>query len=416
MDPNDVDAEIGHVAPLGQDTIPDANQSHYCHSCETPFTGVYCTACGQKNDDYRRSLFSLTKEFIGSITAIESRIWRTWGALLFRPGKVAREYANGRRTHWSSPVRVYIAMSILLFGFLSVTQIQLISLDIDARPLDGITKPIDELTAKDVRLAPKLHFLETKKKINQRNASRNFDLIALRLADQSVVNFDFDSEQVKEKMDESTRSAVEQGWLSPENLEKAKKAVDDYDAERDIAAEDKDSPSSSDNGNMKLTLSNINGKKYELPSVSSIIVAIIQNPETINGAFFKYLPRIMFIMMPFTMLIGALFIRGRENALLYDHLVHAAYIHAVTFFLLLLGIILSFIITGSTVSKFLFVALLIYLPLSLKRMFGRSWPKTIFTSYGVGFIYAFNITLIMTGLLGFQIVNTLIDMGTPLAP
>ena len=33
----------------------------------------------------------------------------------------------------------------------------------------------------------------------------------------------------------------------------------------------------------------------------------------------------MFGMMPFTMLLGAMFIRGRGNALLYDHLVHTAY-------------------------------------------------------------------------------------------
>ena len=124
----------------------------------------------------------------------------------------------------------------------------------------------------------------------------------------------------------------------------------------------------------------------------------------------------MFIMMPFTMLIGAIFIRGRGNALLYDHLVHAAYIHAVAFFLLLLGILLSFIFPGATVSKALFVIMLIYLPLSLKRMFRRGWLKTIWTSYGVGFIYAFNMTIIMTALLGVQVVNTVSDMGTPLTP
>ena len=36
----------------------------------------------------------------------------------------------------------------------------------------------------------------------------------------------------------------------------------------------------------------------------------------------------MFFMVPFAMRLGAIFIRG-PTALLYDHLIHAMYIHAV---------------------------------------------------------------------------------------
>lgn len=123
----------------------------------------------------------------------------------------------------------------------------------------------------------------------------------------------------------------------------------------------------------------------------------------------------MFVMMPFTMLIGAMFIRGRGNALLYDHLVHAAYIHAVLFFLILLGIMLSFIFPGTVISRIIVIILLFYLPLSLKRMFNRGWFKTIWTSYGVGFIYTLVMTLIIGVLLGTQLMTTMTEMGTPLA-
>ena len=118
-----------HVAPLSYDNIPDNNQAHYCFSCEAPNTGLYCANCGQKNDDFRRSIFSLIKEAILSVTALEGRIWRTWTALIVTPGRVAREFSNGRRTFWSSPVRIYLAMSILLFFVINLFSIQLISLD-----------------------------------------------------------------------------------------------------------------------------------------------------------------------------------------------------------------------------------------------------------------------------------------------
>jgi len=104
-------------------------------------------------------------------------------------------------------------------------------------------------------------------------------------------------------------------------------------------------------------------------------------------------------MMPITMFIGAVFIRGRGNAMLYDHIIHAAYIHSVAFFLLFLGIVASYAVPGSLVGRTIFIALLIYLPLSLKRMFGRGWFKTIWTSYGVGFIYSILMFIGLTVLL-----------------
>jgi len=89
------------------------------------------------------------------------------------------------------------------------------------------------------------------------------------------------------------------------------------------------------------------------------------------------------------MFIGAIFIRGRGNAMLYDHIIHAAYIHSVVFFLLFAGILASYIIPGTVIAQAMFIGLLIYLPISLKRMFSRGWIKTLWTSYAVGFIYLF---------------------------
>ena len=97
-------------ALLSRDTIPDKNQSLNCQSCGTRYVGVFCHKCGQKNDDMRRSMFSLIIDMVGNLTAIDSRIWRSWIKLLTRPGKVAREYADGSRTKWTSPVRAYLVM------------------------------------------------------------------------------------------------------------------------------------------------------------------------------------------------------------------------------------------------------------------------------------------------------------------
>ena len=131
----------------------------------------------------------------------------------------------------------------------------------------------------------------------------------------------------------------------------------------------------------------------------------MQNPAVVTNGFREWLPRLMFFMMPITMFIGAIFIRGHGNAMLYEHIIHGAYIHSVTFFFLFVGILASYVLPGSLVAKSIFIALLLYLPLSLKRMFKRGLLKTIWTSYGVGFIY---IILLSFGLI-FILAKTLKD-------
>jgi len=175
MDPEIVDANEAALvaAMLASDKVPDANQAGTCFSCDSAMKGLYCTECGQKNDNYRRSIFALIGELIGSVFSLDSRIWQTWGNLLFRPGRVPREFSDGKRSKWSSPVRIYLAMSIILFGFMSWTNPHLVSLDVEAKVKEGVEKSYNDLTADDLQTSWKTHFFETQKTIDARNAKRD---------------------------------------------------------------------------------------------------------------------------------------------------------------------------------------------------------------------------------------------------
>lgn len=54
------------------------------------------------------------QDFIG-IFSLDSSIFRTIGPFLFKPGFLAREYLNGKRKKYLSPVRLYLFMSIIFF-------------------------------------------------------------------------------------------------------------------------------------------------------------------------------------------------------------------------------------------------------------------------------------------------------------
>ena len=377
MDPSDIDMGLGHEAPLGNDTVPDINQAHYCFSCNAPIKGLFCDACGQKNDNFRRSIFSLLKEFGSSLTGIESRIWRTWFALLFKPGKVAREFANGARSKWSSPVRSFLAMSIILFGYMSFTGTQLVSVDMHPELKKGVDKPAVELTDEDYTFGGGIYFFEGRKAIAKRNAKTDYELLERKLLGISKDGFDIDISTDNVQIgDNETPETLEETLVK----EELKPIIDQL---------------------------KIGGKDVDVDEGLRKFIEIIQNPREVNAVFYSWLPKIMFLMMPFSMFIGAIFIRGRRNALLYDHLVHAAYIHAVVYFLVFVGIIASRLINGAPIAIAIFFGMMIYLPISLKRMFDRGWFKTIWTAYGVGFIYFLTIFMILTALLIFGMSRTL---------
>lgn len=361
------------AAMLASDNVPDENQSANCLSCGAAMKGLFCVECGQKNDNYRRSIFSLIVDLFGSVFSVESRIWRSWLALLFKPGKVAREFSDGRRTHWSSPVRVYLAMSIILFGFMGVTDTHLMSLDVDVRQKTDVEKPVEALTQADLQVKFKTHFFETQNEIDIRNKDRDFDLI-------------------ERWFELGTQQGLAQAQQALKNVEDVEEIP-----QIGIGGE------TDEDGNFNFV---INGERIGTEGSSEIVTGFMKNPAVLTASFNKWLPRLMFIMMPFTMLFGALFIRDKEKGLLFDHLVHAAYIHAVAFFLLFSGIILSKLIPGAWVFRAIFIGLLIYLPLSLKRMFGRGWFKTILTSYTVGFIYLTITSLALLGVIAWDLSKT----------
>jgi len=162
-----------------------------------------------------------------------------------------------------------------------------------------------------------------------------------------------------------------------------------------------------EDGGNNLRIIDMQGREFKLDAEGFKEAAAIalREPERINEPINKYLSRIMFFMMPFSMLIGALFIRGKKQAMLYDHLVHAAYIHAFAFMLLFIFILL---VQFTPIKGLIFIyttILLIYLPMSAKRMFARGWFKTFLTSYGVGVFYTFTMSIILIILIALGLID-----------
>ncbi len=87
-----------------------------CVNCGAELTGAYCANCGQKRFvESDRKLGHLLHHLLASATDLDGRVWRTLRALLFHPGLLSREYFEGRRARWLSPVSLFFASSVLYF-------------------------------------------------------------------------------------------------------------------------------------------------------------------------------------------------------------------------------------------------------------------------------------------------------------
>ncbi|TSE07472.1 DUF3667 domain-containing protein [Aquimarina algiphila] len=88
-----------------------------CLNCGVPLDIIdrYCNHCGQINTNKRLSLKDFFSEFFASIFSYDSRLRHTIIALLFKPGKISKEYIQGKRVKYANPFRFYLSVSIIFF-------------------------------------------------------------------------------------------------------------------------------------------------------------------------------------------------------------------------------------------------------------------------------------------------------------
>lgn len=84
-----------------------------CKNCGHPVDGNFCTHCGQKSSVTRVSLSSFLDEISTSVFQINRGFFFTLIQLSLRPGKVLKEYLDGRRKRYFKPIAYLLILSTL---------------------------------------------------------------------------------------------------------------------------------------------------------------------------------------------------------------------------------------------------------------------------------------------------------------
>lgn len=86
-----------------------------CKNCGAVLSGAYCHQCGQRADEPRRVVIGLVQDFLVDTLAIDGKLARSIGLLLWRPGRLAQRYLEGKRVYYSPPFRLYLFASVFFF-------------------------------------------------------------------------------------------------------------------------------------------------------------------------------------------------------------------------------------------------------------------------------------------------------------
>lgn len=298
----------------GKSAFPPPVDAAHCSNCRTALKGPVCHSCGQEADTFHRPIWSLVMEVLDGLFAFDGRFWRTIPPLIFRPGRVTREYLTGVRARYVQPFRLFIVASLAFFLVFSLdgdwNGLFGGDAEPDAQQLQEAERALAEAEAENPELAAQLGLL--REQIEEAEAASaevdaNPQIAAIR------------EQERRDAMELAMRQS-----LLPE----------DYPG---LEREPGGTVRQELNGNASVTFE-ADGLGW-LPYSARAFLAnrighVIQEPDSWMRSVQVWTPRIIFALLPVYALLLALMHFWRRGIYFYDHLVVSLHFHAFIFFLM----------------------------------------------------------------------------------
>ncbi len=414
-----------------------------CSNCNAPLTGPFCHICGQKDDDLKRPIWTLLREILDDVVSTDSRLFKTLILLALVPGGLTRAFREGRRARFVPPLRLYIVMSILFFVILSVADILI--LDINVQPKEQAE--IEEQEAQDQADAALEAAtegvgadMESQDAAAQPEAVADEDTTPAELTPEERKARAL--ERLKKLSDKTERDALGRTTLSDEEIKARAAEVDD--ALRDLMGEEFDQmPDVTKDmlrenlagGGVQMNFGGTDGgddagteadqdcaifdpggpyrfcvamfvpnshaerqglKQADIDRIlnnpdtpvavkraTTSLAEALRDPEKFNDLFNDWLPKALFVLMPFFAFLLRIFHWGKDRRYL-QQFVFALHFHTFLFMLLLALMIIIPKVGGDLGLSIFWWGTSLYLIIALKIGQGQGWFKAFFKA---GFIW-----------------------------
>jgi len=341
-----------------------------CLNCEHPLdvSDKYCPNCGQLNSTKKLSFTDFFEEFFANFFAYDSRFRRTLTAMLFHPGKISKDYIQGKRERYANPFRFYISVSIIFFIIWSFSN----NIEDVGNIEKSISKDVQELSPEELE---KLR-ADLKNVPSIENATLGVDSLLLKQQENSgktYKNFYFSQKKLNS--------------LSFSNaFQKQLQLYDHFHKETAIS-------------NPIIALDSLQHSTSTFNRwVYKKVVdwnTILKNPEIFVGYFINKLPLIIFFYLPvFALFIWLLYWRRSFNYM--EHLVFTFHVQTIFFVIMGISLILNDLFKWDPASGIFILIFLFYLYIALKNFYGQGRFKTL-----VKFVILNGIFLILAVIASF---------------
>lgn len=345
--------------------------SSTCLNCGTELKGPFCYYCGQPDKNLMRFFPVLLRELLEDTFDFDSRFVRTLKPLLIKPGKLTRDYLDGRRFRYVPPLRLYIFSSIAFFFIAAILATGGVTISTDS----------DNDVQQQISAADQQQVDEALKKLDPEAAAD----VGQAIKDATGEN----TEEEKEKDDFRIQFNDKQ-WdreTNPLILPLAPDWVNDW-------------------VNNEIEKSPEKGRQIE------------ENPDLIKDKVFDVLPVTMFVLLPIVALIFKFWYLFAKKYYV-EHLIFALHNHAFLFVVLLI-LLLGNTYAGwqdpeetgmiTTAMNWLEVVILIWIPVyllvSLKRVYRQGWLLTIgkYSVIGISYVILLALATSFVALLSFVLL------------
>lgn len=125
--------------------VTSADLAAPCRNCDAALAHDhrFCARCGQRTSPQRLTMRQLAHDFVHVLTHADHSIFALVKALAYRPGRVAREYVDGRRKKHFGPI-AFLMIAVGIASFMIVlTGVKFFSPVTDAGPAGFLQRHIN---------------------------------------------------------------------------------------------------------------------------------------------------------------------------------------------------------------------------------------------------------------------------------
>lgn len=297
-----------------------------CRNCGAKLQGKFCHQCGQREDNRNIRFLTLAREVASDVFDWDAGFWKTLVALLFKPGFLSAEYFAGRKARYLPPVRLYLAISFIMFLLISVGS---------SRSVVTVDGELD--------------------------ANKEQELVSA----------------LEQKLDSSDLSEEEKNQLRADIDKKVEKFRGSYQADSEENANQADLTLDFWQEGEKPTWATNLEERF-----ATNIQKVRERPALLIEAFVDRLPYLMFLLLPlFALLVNAAYLFSPFHYL--QHLVFSLHYHSAIFLIITLGILID-VAFDIEVGGWLGLWSLAYLPIALKRNYQSSAAGAVGKSVMIG--------------------------------